>query len=89
MALFYITNGKNLRPSRKFWKNISLVMAIRMNQPRWDFWYKPYRQIGLLLGKDWNVGVGRNAGDGFALMSELFRCKDASDANFICGTRTG
>ncbi len=33
----YITNGKNLRTARKLWKNISLVTAIRMNQPCWVF----------------------------------------------------
>ncbi len=31
-----ITNGKSLRTVRKFQKNISLVTAIRMNQPCWE-----------------------------------------------------
>ena len=30
------TNVKSLRTARKFEKNITLVAAIRVNQPRWE-----------------------------------------------------
>ncbi len=60
-----ITNGKSLRTARKFWKNISLVTAIRTDQPCWalracvantgQFTIRP--GLGWLECTDWRTGA--------------------------------